>query len=90
MKIGDKLYCIKNIYAEGTNFLNYTKNKYYNIVYIDPYGYDVALKCNNNYPCGFSLKKNNTNNEWYIWDYFYTIKQLRKIKLDKLKENKYE
>lgn len=85
----DKLYCKENIKLFDSEKLSYTKGKIYTINYIYPNYPTYYIDINNNYDniCIFSLDK---NEYWYIWKYFYTLKQSRKIKLDKLKNIKYE
>ena len=70
LKVGDKLLCKINI-----NFLK--KNEYYIITNIDDVSDDVYV--NNDWYILYP-------NDWYyyVWDYFYTPQELRKMKLKQL------
>ena len=82
LKAGDRLLCKK---TDGFNF-----NLYYIIK--DKY-YIVNNFCNNNGQiCGENNKlwlftndiKYDYHYIWYIWEYFYTPSEVRKMKLEKL------
>ena len=83
MKVGDKLLCKKDkIFIDVIIFIN---DNYYTITIID--------KTDNSILIGdiwfYLFKKYNPNgkyNYWFIWDYFYTPQELRKLKLKKLKQ----
>ena len=80
MKIGDKLYCVEAFsFENGPNFSSWNKDKVYKLIYIDIDGYLIESEFHN---CWFE------NEDWYndcYKDFFITEKELRKIKLDKLK-----
>ena len=69
MRVGDRLLCKKS------RFLNIIKNEYYTITNISNvyiyFSYDWYIL----YP-----------NDWYyyVWDYFYTPQEMRKMKLKQL------
>ena len=76
LKVGDKLLCKKS-YKLVNNFYKCKKerNKYYTITCIDVeriyFEEDFFF--------------NISQSIWYIWDYFYTPQELRKLKLERLK-----
>ena len=82
MKVGDKLLCKKNYY-HTTSVVNYayeiyTKDEYYIITSIK--GPGVQFKSNFNVYLWFG-------NDFYslrIREYFYSVKELRKLKLEKI------
>ena len=76
MRAGDRLLCKK------TTSYNIMPNKYKNNVYIitkitDD---DMSIYFNKDW---FSLNK---ESGYYIWDYFYTAQEVRKMKLERLKQ----
>ena len=74
LKIGDKLYCKKSI-----NSLLFEK-KYYKITELN----NSIVYVNN---WGFSIDK---NYGWYLWNYFYTPQEIRKMKLIKIGKTNYK
>lgn len=91
MKIGDKLYCKKEVKYQG-DLIFEIGNKYiikrvngisisvgFYFEYNDTFN-SFSFHTENN------TEKNHLGNE-YLWDFFYTDKQLRKTKLKKLYES---
>ncbi len=75
MKVGDKLICKSNI-----NF--FIKGGEYTIDKISSNDINLLIKLNhNNY--WFNAERNSYS--YFVWDYFYTKTELRKLKLDKIK-----
>ena len=79
MKKGDVLICKKDkdiLYKKNNNYivceklLNYYGNDFIQILYTPEFGEWFIL--------------NNNENHKYIWDYFYTTEELRKLKLESL------
>ena len=83
LKVGDKLLCKKTY--EHNRF----EGKYYTITGIDnECVYFVYFVDNGCWPhslsdVGYSL---NSNGNWYIWNYFYTPQEMRKLKLKQLND----
>ena len=75
IKVGDKLLCKKSY-----KYNSHIKGKYYTITKIKDNVY-VDL----DYDDWFSLYPNNI---WYIWNFFYTPQEVRKLKLKKLNDVK--
>ena len=81
LKAGDKLLCKKTTNYESMDKkynINKERNKYYTITgvkdnYIVYFGVDY-----------YSLNLNNSN--YYIWNYFYTPQEIRKMKLKQLND----
>ena len=82
LKVGDKLLCknTKNIIK---------KNKYYIIFNIDnTYSHQWLLLQYKNVSGRYDWYSSNPkNHSWYIWDYFYTTQEVRKLKLKQLNES---
>ena len=75
LKVGDKLLCKKDdidFYESPKNY----KDEYYTIVEID----DTFCAVGN---LGYFKNK---YSDWYIWKYFYTPQEMRKLKLERLKQ----
>ena len=53
---------------------------YFTILRMDEFIIDIWINDDNDL---FSLNK---NSEYYIWDYFYTPQEVRKMKLERLKQ----
>jgi hypothetical protein len=92
MKKGDKLYCKKQLVYNSTtmhHLLGYRKysevwfnnGEWYEIVFINVN--DISIKDNVKQLVSFSLKKGIIDDR-ILSDYFYTEKELRKIKLNKI------
>jgi hypothetical protein len=86
MKIGDNFYCIKNRNIKGTNTNINSSHKNYKIIYFK--NEDIVYLTS-------ELDKDNTTyfystiegtGYYYIYDYFITLKEYRKQKLEKLNE----
>ena len=78
MKVGGKLLCKT---ASVTYYMYIEKTKYYTITDITDNDVSVSVMVTNNTQY-FSLEPNNI---WYIWNYFYTTLEMRKMKLKQLK-----
>lgn len=88
LRVGDKLLCKKNY-----NIVDFPKMKYYNeddymkknilkkdnIYTIEQCCEDIYLRIN-----GYLFVIIKNINTPYIWNYFYTSEELRKLKLDRL------
>ena len=81
LKAGDRLLCKKSVLS-GT----FTNNKYYNKYYIVTDVFDDIVYFNNDFY--FRSDSPNNCNNWYIWDYFYTPQEVRKLKLERLNDVK--
>ena len=94
MKVGDKLLCKKNLFEEKTSKIIFEVGEYYEIDYIDESLDEIRLI----YPedkltwdeikiYWFYLVGNNEiiNN---LFNYFYTEKELRKQKLEKIESRR--
>jgi len=80
MEIGDKLLC-KNIESNDVYISDYyTKNKYYSIVFINERYHYINID-SDNLTTSFML---NENDPFYIWNFFYTQEDIRKLKLEML------
>ena len=84
LRVGDKLLCKKNYnrikkndYRNGRSPCKIKKNEYYIITNIDISFYFFV----DNY--WYSL---DPNSNWYLWEYFYTPQEIRKMKLERLKQ----
>ena len=85
LKVSDKLLCKKDFIRYS--IVSITKGKYYTIRSIDSSDDDdigVQIKYNDKYSLSWWFSYN-IENDWYIWDYFYTDKEIRKMKLNQLK-----
>ena len=79
LKIGDKLLCKKTGKLYNIKKISYIiKDEYY----FDWINNFIHLNLNDYY---FSLDQ---NNYYYIWKYFYTPQEIRKLKLKKIKVNR--
>ena len=74
MKVGDKLLCKKSYY-------DIKKHKYYTITDIKKLNYFVDYYFYMFESRWYCLDPNDI---WYIWNYFYTPQELRKMKLKQL------
>ena len=87
MKVGDKLICKKTLFCDGASY--FTIGSIYSVMELE--SKDIVIKCNTGCifsGCGF-LKSNKDgfveNHHWLLFEYFYTEKEIRRMKLDKLK-----
>ena len=82
MKVGDKLYCKKTLktLVIDDQVIHFFKGRYYEIVNykIQDGVLHYVLKSELSYTCHIP------ENSKYIGEYFYTEKELRKMKLDKI------
>lgn len=86
MKVGDKLYCINDRKYIGSP-INIS-GKIYEILAINSYKNTTTITMSNeigDQSFYYSLK-NNTEH-YYIYNYFMTIKEMRKLKLKKINES---
>jgi hypothetical protein len=89
-KIGDKLVCIKEVVFNGNrnNYPVYEVGGVYEICYHSSFSIYILGKYSNrnNIRNGsgfwFNIKYN--DDKYYVSDYFYTLKEYRKKKLEKL------
>jgi len=89
MDIDESILC-KQDFDNGHRVGYINKNKWYKAVSVSKYHnstsnevYDVVLvRGDNGAGEYFTLK--NINGELYMWDYFYSAKDIRKMKLDKI------
>lgn len=85
MKIGDKLYCIDNYKSGGG--LAFRKGVYYKINYIRETSI-IDLKSELGYSLGFSTKHFRIGECPSMFYYFIDQKEERKLKIEKLNDNK--
>lgn len=84
MKAGDKLYCIKDMFGQdlgGPYYINRAKEYYFVKLFIG-FNNDIYISTENENMHRYSLNFNKMN---YVYDFFYTEKEIRKLKLEKLK-----
>ena len=91
MKRGDKLYCYRkfrrNLYCYEYIF---NEGVYYKIIDINKKGNHISIKGDGVYDFYITddiYDENGIFVDYYLWDYFYTIPDLRKMKINKLKQN---
>ncbi|MCK9446684.1 hypothetical protein M0Q50_07460 [bacterium] len=84
MKVGDKLLC-KKTYTLNTNddeiFILYNGNEY--VIDSEFNGFYSIITEYNGMTFDFHILNKGVG-DGYIWDYFYTKKELRKMKLNSL------
>jgi len=94
MKTGDKVYCIKSFKISTNSDVFFDENKIYTITAIMNNLYKKLGMNEKNekidiyqidYKLNFYSTKYTEYTNFYFYDYFITIKQLRKQKLEKLK-----
>lgn len=84
--VGDKLQCIKSydssedLYTEGDIYIVESVREV--SVGYDKVDYEVVLKSNNGFGYYFLMK--DVYNEYYLYKYFMSIKECRKLKLEKI------
>ena len=78
LKVGDKLLC---------KITNFFVDKYYTIKIINKFDNSVIFRIKNENDDFFTFSLNKNDN-YYIWKYFYTPNEVRKMKLKKLKHVK--
>lgn len=91
MKVGDKLLCKKSEIMNPWNSIEVpdikseiTKDKYYTISKIGEKHIMILTDiCHN----AFSTSIYSSVSPWYLYDYFYTPQEIRKIKLEKLNDS---
>jgi hypothetical protein len=91
MKTGDKVYCIKSFKMSTNTDVSFDKNKTYTITAVMN---NLHLKmgttekmdiCQIDYKLNFYSTKYTEYTNFYFYDYFITLPELRKQKLEKLK-----
>ena len=77
LEMGDKLLCKKN-------YIIFKELYFYKILKIE---YEINILCEKQsiYSSWWFSLDPNDNPKNYIWDYFYTPQELRKLKLERLK-----
>ena len=97
IKLGDKILCKKSNKGHD-NDVGVEENVWYEIVDISKIPADLTAYTYNNFGLvryvqvndggvfniSFCLNINNYGKDDYIWDYFYSQKELRKLKLDEI------
>lgn len=82
MKVGDKILCKKDYRSNVYNHFIYVAGQYYIIKSINNFfGFDVVEFNFGDKAFSIDFINNQTN---YFYDYFYNIKEMRKLKLNKL------
>lgn len=83
MKVGDKLICKKDYCTSVyyTKFYFYKGHIYEIVDIVDRFGYKILCIETCNQDIKFSLR---CKDKLYVWDYFYTQEELRKIKLESI------
>ena len=82
IKQGDLLYCKKEIIGfDKNNKIFYENDKYEVKMLFDTY---VSMEMRKTVYNFYIIKNARSRNLQYLWDYFYTKKELRKQKLQKL------
>ena len=89
LKVGDNLLCKKNLstyFRNGEFQSKFEKGKSYKILGINNIYIRIKFRYNAK-PIGFWLVQHRDKRFfYYIWDYFYTTKEIRKLKLKQLKQ----
>ena len=90
--VGDELMARDDFAGDGTNSPILYKWKFYRILEVEvdsryikfetEYGHDDEKD-----HFYFTYKEKHTNEPFYIWKYFYTKEEIRKLKLDKINGN---
>ena len=82
MKVGDKLYSKKSFNGDWIvkGRVYYVLDIIYDTIHGNVCGYFMSSKIDYRSGYSFSLDRN----EIYLWDYFYTEKELRKHKLNQI------
>ena len=84
MKVGDKVLCKKAFSISGFN-IHFTEGKYYYIHRVES-DYNISsfyILGDGGIECDFEFDEDNT---YKFSEHFYTGKELRKLKLDKINE----
>ena len=76
LKVGDKLICKERLVDW------YTIGRTYNIINIE--GEQISIKDNMDVSFSFGLLKSTYNDIFFIWRFFYSPNELRKLKLKEL------
>ena len=90
--VGNKYLCKKSLNFNkepkeikiGEQDSEILKDQYYKLEKIGANHVIIYCDTSSDYEC-LSITKGNNVAPWYFYDYFYTIKEMRKLKLDKLK-----
>lgn len=84
MKVGDKLYCTNTLTHDNINY--FIKNKYYTIIDVYPQTIKVLDELGGYYINWFfeTQIESQQYDQYKLNDYFISIKEHRKLKLEKL------
>ena len=89
MKVGDRLYCY--CVNRGDDCIDYGRDfiigNWYIVTSIDFINMTIFINSENNVGQWFYIfKDNSSDNVWYYGYWFYTNRDLRRIKLDRLED----
>ena len=90
LKVGDKVYCVKTFKKSINGGVTFDENKIYTITSVMNnlhviLGLNEKLDiCQIDYKLNFYFTKYSEYNNFYFYDYFITLNELRKQKLQKL------
>lgn len=89
LKVGDKVYCIKNFKMSINSDVTFDENKIYTITAIMNNLHVKGLNekidiCQIDYKLNFYFTKYTEYTNFYFYDYFITLPELRKYKLQKI------
>lgn len=90
MKVGDKIYCKRGLY-NSYGKLFFKKDNWYTIGEVRSSifdTFDIVVLSERNDSVLFYTTTTNNNNEYKYWNYFYSMKELRKLKLKKINEKR--
>lgn len=82
MKVGDKLYCYN---SESDTSINVGKTYIIFELQNDAVEFSISITDDEGYEDWFSIDKWSS---WYYGNYFYTLNELRKNKLEKINKRK--
>ena len=96
MKVGDKLTCKCNVEWRGSAIIKsfYAGNEYtiQECPNVEKYKIGYFLSINTDKDIGLWFSSTNVSKEmvykYYIWDYFYSPQEIRKIKINKINESR--
>lgn len=92
MNKGDKLLCKKNLKLNLGYTYFFEVDKYYEVISVtlfqDIYYIDINFRSNDVYCFHMPINNNKTLNDnyTYIYEYFYSKDEIRKLKLDTIKK----
>ena len=87
MKVGDKMLCLNDVcgYDIGGIYYHHIKDNYYKIKMLSKDSIFLETE-SKSIICGFDFISD-TDTKFLFGDYFYTEKELRRLKLKKIYEN---